>query len=323
MPHWSDSIERQIIMAMAQRRNESGHFDPESSGQLWAWQGRRRISIKETLGLELPGVYTPPLGQVLQGDKDNPSLGQTWQVETEKNNFVKLFLKSPKKTDSSAGFVIRVFDSLNSESQEAFCSAISETGMTGVALGLRGANSPERILELAEIYLGLGRCYGETITIDLMRIVDHLENEAGAEGEPIVLVLSGFAIPVGLAYASIDQRISGLIIDYTDAPQAIIEPTGTPPFFLASYAALGPNPPLVMLQCCAPRPMTIIGSPEKVNEIWMTDPVAGVLSFADQLTILKRTYKNAGNSERLTIIDRNQPRPQIKELAAQILSQCA
>jgi hypothetical protein len=232
-----------------------------------------------------------------------------------------LVLQTPRNSGTSAGFVLRVFDTLKQDTQEAFCSAVSEAGLTGVAMGLRGADSPEKLLELAEVYLGLGRCYGEAITVDLMRIVDHLENESGAEGEPIVLVLSGFAIPVGLAYASIDQRISGLIIDYTDVPRSVIEPAGTPPFFLASYAALGPNPPLVMLQCCATRPMTIIGATGKTNESWLGDPIAGVLSFANQLAILKRTYDATGNSERLTIIDADQPRPKMKELATQIMSQ--
>jgi hypothetical protein len=319
MAHWSEDIERQIIMALAQRNVESGHFDPDGSEQLWSWQGKRRVAIKDVLGLELPAVYGPPRAELIEGKAETPEKGQLWRIETERDNQAEVFLRSAPPADQLIGYILRLFDQTNRAPQEAFCESMSHLGRTGLATSLRGAESAEKLAELAEIYLGLGRCYGDVTVIDLMRILDHLEDQFRIDSEPIVLMVSGYAIPLGLAYGAIDQRVSGFILDYTDAPKAVNEPTGIAPFFLGQYSQLGANPGLVMLQCCAPRPMVIVGRPPKAEESWLKDSKAGVLSFTAQLEELKRTYDSAGCPERLTIIEPDQPKPTLEELTSQII----
>ncbi len=320
MGHWPELIERQLANALVKKCAERGHFSLESPEQLWVWQGRRRVNIKEALDLELPTVYGPPRARVIIGDPRKPNLGQTWHIETEPENLMELHLRTgTPPAGQPTAYVLQLSTVFDHEPQKQFIARIGEMGLVGMSMPLRGSDQAGGIKELAEVYLGLGRCYAGAVVTDLIRVIDHIDTHFTVEGEPIVLVLSGIGIPLGLAFAAIDQRISAVIVDFTSAPKSIIFPTAQPPFFMNQYLNLGPNPLLVLAQCCAPRLMKIIHLPENAQTPWLENEKSGVLAFTEQLKHLQTAYQTAGNPDRLEIIGPDQPKPDLRELIKKVL----
>ncbi len=320
MGHWPKLIERQLANALVKKCAACGHFSKESPEQLWVWQGQRRVNIKEALGLELPTVYGPPRARVIIGDPNKPHLGQTWHVETEAETLTELHMRTGTQvTGQPTAYVLQLSTVFDHEPQKQFTAQISEMGLVGLSMPLRGSEQPGGVEELAEIYLGLGRCFAGAVATDLLRVIDHLESHFAVEGEPIILVLSGIGIPLGLAFAAIDQRISALIVDFTSAPKSIIIPAGHPPLFTNQYLHLGPNPLLLLAQCCTPRPMKIINLPPEAQTPWLENGKSGVLPFTEQLTQLEVAYQAADNPDRLEIIPPDKPRPNITDLVKKSL----
>jgi len=320
MGQWPQLIERQLAGALLKKCASCGHFSKDSPEQLWVWQGQRRVNIKEALGLELPTIYGPPRARVIIGDPQKAHQSQTWHVETEPENPIELYLQTGLPTGGKpAAYILQLSTVSDPETQKQFTAQIGEMGLVGLSMPLRGSNHPGGIEELAEVYLGLGRCYAGAVATDLLRIIDHVENHFGLEGEPIVLVLSGIGIPIGLAFAAIDQRISALIIDFTDAPRSLLAPAGRPPLFTNQYLHLGPNPLLLLAQCYVPRPMRILHLPENAQTPWLQNEKAGVIAFTEQLKQLEFAYLASGNPDRLEILPPDQPKPPIQELIKNIL----
>lgn len=317
MTQWSEMIERHLADTLAQCCAKAGHFGEENTEQLWVWQGHRRVHIKEALGLALPPVYRPPKADLAGNQPTSSFEGQRWLVETEPNLLVDVHVHTGAA--KPRGYVLRVFEAADPEPQREFCRRVSELGLLGLSTALRGSDVPNGLHRLSEIYLGLGRCYAGAAAGDLLRVLDFVDQQFMAEGTPILLVLSGVGIPLGLAFAAIDQRVSGLIVDFTDAPAWILAPTGQPPLFLSPYLRLGPNPLLVLAQCCAPRPMTLVHPPTQTPAPWLQNRNSGVLPLVDQLVELQCTYQAAGGADRLNIVMPDQPPPSVLDLIAKYL----
>ncbi len=320
MARWPGLIERQLVNALIKKCETSGHFSKDSPEQLWVWQGQRRVSIKDALGLDLPTVYGSRKSRVILGHPAKPTAGQVWHIETEPDVLAELHVRSSEPVPGQpTAYILQLSQTADYDLQGKFTQTVSELGLVGVSAPMRGAETPGGMAELAEIYLGLGRCYAGGQVTDLLRMTDHLENQFEIEGEPIVLVLSGMGIPIGLAFAAIDQRVSAVIVDFRDAPKSITTPVGGPPMFINQYVNLGPNPLLVLAQCCAPRPMTVVGTPPDAQTPWLANPKSGVIPFTEQLTHLQAAYQASGNPERLKIIRYDKPEPSIVDLIRQTL----
>lgn len=307
-----------MVNNLIKRCANHDHFRKDSPEQLWVWQGQRRVDIKESLGLELPSVYGPPKAKIIHGRIDQPFSGQFWHVETAQDITTDLCLRTAA-AGRPAGYVLKLSESADREPQEKFCRTINQMGLAGVSVPLRGCDQPAGVFILAEIYLGLARCYAGSVVTDLMRVIDHLEHQFSIDVEPIVLMLSGLGIPAGLALTAIDQRISALVIDFTSAPKSILAPVGSPPFFKDQFLHLGPNPLLVLAQCCAPRPMAIVNYPPDAQAPWLKNHKVGVLSFVDQLAQIQNAYDAANYTERLQIFGPDKTQPQIPDLIRQSL----
>lgn len=303
MAQWPNLIERQLLNALNRAGTGGGRFDQEAADQLWVWQGKCRVDIKEALTLEVPMVYGPPKARVVRGDPDHPEKGQLWHVETEKENLIDVFMQTPPPiVEQASRYLLRVTDQIDREVHQAFCRKISAMGLVGLSSPLRNAGTPESIAELAEIYLELGRCYGGAAATDLLRVIDHLEQHFNIEGEPLILMVSGLAILPGLAFAAIDQRISGVIVDFRFAPAEVVKPTGFPPLLKEPFVHLGANPLLTIMQCVATRPMMLIGDLPDAKEPWIKNAKSGVLSFADQIKAVEELYLSENAAEHLTIV---------------------
>jgi hypothetical protein len=303
MAQWPNFIERQLLNALNRASTGGGRFDKDTAEQLWVWQGKCRVDIKEALTMEVPMVYGPPKAKIVRGSTDHPEKGQLWHVETENDNLIEVHMQTPPPIiDQSSRYLLHVTDQIDRESHQAFCKKSSAMGLGVVSYPLRNAGTQESIAELAEIYLGMGRCYGGASAMDLLRVTDHMEQLFNIEGEPLILMVSGLAIVPGLAFAAIDQRISGVIVDFRSAPATVIQPTGFPPLLKEQYVHLGANPLLTIMQCVAARPMMLIGTIEEAKEPWIKNAKSGVLSFADQIKAVEELYVSQHAGEQLTIV---------------------
>jgi hypothetical protein len=303
MAQWPNFIERQLLNALNYASNVHRHYDTDNAEQLWAWQGKCRISIKESLGTQIPAVYSPPKARMLRGKTERPEKGQLVQIETENDNVVEINIQTPPPlVEHAPKCLLKVSDEIDREYHQTFCEKASKIGLTGVSFAMRNAGIRESIGELAEIYLGLGRCYGGAVVQDLFRVTDYLEQQFNTEGEPMFLMLSGLAILPGLAFAAIDQRISGVIVDFRSARGAIERPTGFPPFLKEQYIHLGANPLLSIMECVATRPMMFIGEPAESKEPWIKGGKTGVLSFAAQRKCIEEVYESENASDQLMIV---------------------
>jgi hypothetical protein len=320
MTHWSELIEHHFASAFSRNSIKVNHFTKDSPEQLWAWQGHKRVNIKESLGLELPAIYSPPKARVIIGHPNEPEKGQTWHVESELDVLLELHLRtSPLAVGKNVGYVLQICEQSHRQTQKEFCSSIIEMGLVGLSVSPRGSYEMNGIQEFAELYQGLGRCYAGAAVYDLIRVIDHMEHHFKIDIEPIVLVLSGKMIPIGLALGAIDQRISAVIIDFTHSAAPPFVPDGSVPLFKQVYDHLGPNPWLILTQCFAPRPITLIHLPAQSEESWLKNPKAGVMSFSNQIESLSSTYEAAEYPQRLTIIPTDKPRPSLMELVKQSL----
>ncbi len=304
MAQWPNLIERQLVNALNRTRARGVPLAGNESGQLWSRQGKCRADIKDALGVEWPTVYSPPKARVIRGMPEHPEKGQIRHVETEPDNLIEVHLQTPPPTtEPLLRYMLEVSDDVHRESHRAFCEKISQMGLIGVSAALRNAGTPESIAELAEIYLGAGQCYGGVSVLDFLRITDHLEHHFNMEGDPLILVVSGLAILPGLAFAAIDQRISGILVDFRSATAAIDRPVGFPPLFRDQYIHLGTNPLLTLMECVAPRPMMLAGAPENASEAWIKNTKSGVLAFDDQRKTLQELYESENAGEQLIIVE--------------------
>ncbi len=315
MTQWPDLIERQVASVLSKKCTRVNHFTKDGPEQLWIWQGQRRVDIKDALGLELPTIYGPPRFHIAVGQPGKPELGQLWKIETTADQFTDLYLHADVSTAAQpTAFILRVFDRDDPSEQKDICRQISQEGLIGLATHLRGAAKPEIMAQLAEIYLGIGRCFAGAVVSDFLRIIDHIEHQFNIDGTPIVLILSGLAIPMGLAMAAIDQRISALVVDFDESSTPFLEPSGRAPLFINQYLHLGANPFLVLCQCYAPRPLLVIHRLQDAAKPWLSDSRSGILSFAEQLDLLKGTYDAAGYPDRVETISPDNPRPNLTEM---------
>jgi hypothetical protein len=234
---------------------------------------------------------------------DRHDKGQLVQIETENDNLVEIHIQTPPLlVEHSPKFLLNVSEEIDREYHRTFCEKVSKMGLAGVSFAIRNAGTRESIGELAEIYLGFGRCFGGAVVQDLFRVTDYLEQQFNTEGEPVFLMVSGLAILPGLAFAAIDQRISGVIVDFRSAPGAIERPTGFPPFLKDQYIHFGANPLLSIMECVATRPMMFIGEPAESKEPWIKGGKTGVLSFAAQRKCLEGVYESENAADRLMIV---------------------
>ncbi len=300
----SDQIKREIERLLALGKGKS-HFTQNDANELWFWQGHMRVNIKNTLSLELPAVYGPPKAIPVNSNSQPPQQNiQIWNVETEPGINVPLEIHLPRNiTAQPSGFVLKIFEQLDEKQTKNFCEEITSSGLACSYFSIRTSNSFDNdIYKLAQIYLDSGRCLSGVIATDIIRVVDYIEHQFQIEGEPIVLIASGKIASAILACSAIDQRISGIILDYAGDTDSLMSFTGKAPFFRDPYLHLGANPWLVLAQCCVPRPIAILNLPENINEPL---PVNKMLSFAEQLEILQNTYKSAGKENNLYIIDKS------------------
>ena len=304
MAERSDQIKREVERLLASGKGKS-HVVQGDANELWFWQGHMRVNIKDALSLELPAVYGPPKANlVIQRDGQHREDVQLWNVETEPGINVALNISLPAHTISHpAGVVLKVFERIDEEQANRFSELITSSGLACGYFPIRTSESFDNdIYKLAQVYLDSGRCLAGVIAVDLIRIIDHIEHQFQIEGEPIVLNISGEIASAGLACAAIDQRISGIIIDYEGQIDSLMSFTGKAPLFRDPYLHLGANPWLVLAQCCIPRPMAIMNLPEKMD---ITPPVDKMLSFGEQLDILQKTYKSVAQEDNLYIIDKS------------------
>ncbi len=306
----SDQIKRNVERLLSSGKGKS-HFSQGDSNQLWFWQGHMRVNVKEALSLDLPTVYGPPRANLAESS-DNKDVVQLWKVETEPGINIPLTINLAKTaTNQPAGFVLKIFERADDNEYKNFCGQITSAGLACGCFSIRTSESfGNDIYKLAQVYLDGGRCLGGVIASDLIRIIDHIEHQFQIEGEPIVLVISGEISSVGLACGAIDQRISGIIIDYMGKEDSLISFTGKAPFFRDPYLHLGTNPWLVLGQCCVPRPIAILNPP---NNTQSKPPVDKMLTLTEQIDILRSTYKSAGKEGNLYVFDKP-PLPDVPEI---------
>ncbi len=317
----SDQVVRQILSEL-QSCCAKGHFSDESPEKLWFWQGHRRVDIKESLCFELPPVYGPPKADLVKGKVEDATSLQVWNVKTEQQIHTRLALKSPKvKAGRTQSFVMKIFDTPDTRGQDEFISQITQAGHTALCLNLRYSEQINDIHELAEMYLGFGKSYAGEVVIDLMRVIDHLEHQHQIEADPIILLLSGATVPFGLALSSIDQRISAIIIDYSDPDDPLLNISGRAPFFKGQFTHLGPNPWLVLAQCSVPKPMTILGSPRQSHPELAEPAKSCLLTFGQIVDNLRQTYQISGFDSRLNLPDVQKTQPNITHLIDAMIEQ--
>jgi hypothetical protein len=218
-------------------------------------------------------------------------------VQTEPGIHRPLYLQYAATPAARAGVVLQLGDP--PQSPREFCREVSSLGLTAAVSTLRAGADPLKQARAAELYLSIGKSYAGLAVTDLLRILDHLENQLELEGEPIILILSGVAIPIGLSLAAIDQRIGGVILEFS-GENIVGGPTGCPPLFVNPYVLLGANPTLSLAQCCAPKPMLMVDFPISEDR-WLGVNQSGVLSAMEQLEELQRTYEVSGHPERLDV----------------------
>jgi len=317
MPGPSEGLERQITADVGRYAGKIA-FAGSTAEDLWLWQANRRADLKLALAVELPTVYGPPKSRIIRGDTEAREQLQVWMVETEPHVSRPLYLQvGPQAAARPTAVVLDISESADDRAQEEFCGQMASIGLTGAASCLRAGTEPFDPAGLAEIYFGLGKSYAGAAVVDLLRIVDHLENQLRVEGEPIILVASGLAIPVGLALGAIDQRITGLVMLF-DQWEVLGKPGGRLPLFVSQYVHLGPNPMLTLALCCVPRPLLMVNYPTD-EDSWLPGNKSAVLSASRQLDTLRETYRIAGRSESLEVVTAEEDKGNVLDLLKSFL----
>lgn len=300
MGEWSEQVKRQLVAALGEcsRKTEFVGTEP---GELWLWQAERRSALKTAMGIELPTVYGPPKSRIVIGRPDHPHDLQQWMVETEHGIHSAVTQQSQPSINGRIGaVVVHLLDREDNELQPRLCRELSESGLAVASITLRGGYGPMGIAPVAQVYLGVGRPYAGAVINDLLRVMDHLESILELEGDPTILVIPGHLAELGLAYAAIDQRINGIVVDLS-TQHPLGDPDGRVPWFAGLYSHLGPNPTQTLIQCCVPRPITILNWPNDLPA-WIDVPKSGVRSPADQLQTILRTYDIAGQHDRFATL---------------------
>ncbi|NLX04136.1 MAG: hypothetical protein GXY33_03210 [Phycisphaerae bacterium] len=298
MPEWSEQLERQLASALA-RCAPQVRFDGRDAGALWLWQAKRKAALNEALGLDVPTVYGPPKATLVKGQEKAVDQFQVWSVETEPGVALQVHMRAVAALAGRPGaIVINLADRFDPAEHETFCGRINAMGLTAVSLTPRGLHD-NSVWSLAAAYLGLGQSYAGVAVSDLLRVVDHIESLLEVESEPLIVLGSGWLVPVVLAFAALDQRITGLVIGFGDG-ETLGGPTDRPPLFMNAYMHLGPNPVLTLAQCVVPKPMLLSNFPER-SVGWLTNGKSGVLAPTEQLKQLTETYHVAGHPDRLEL----------------------
>ncbi len=289
----TDPVVRGILTDLS-NKPEKGPFLDTSTDQLWFWQGKRRIDIKESLGLDLPSVYGPPNAKLVRETSTTSGNIQIWEIETEPQITRTLRINlGTAPTTQPTGFVLGIFPEENPKAMEEFENKITKEGLVALSITLRTTDK-FNIDTLAEIYLNMGRCYAGVCATDIIRILDHIEHQFHIDNEPIILWSSGISTSIGFTVSAIDKRISATIVDYSDTTESLLTPLGKPPIYKDIYQHLGASPWLVVAQCCLPKPLVFIGTPQNRNITPLIENSNNVfLSFDNQMKILKATYKSA------------------------------
>lgn len=298
-----------------------GPFTDPNGEQLWFWQGRRRIDIKESLGIDIPAVYGPPNAKILEESQENGRFLSVWQVEVEPGitRNIRVSYRDPNSSVFN-GFVVGVFEKKEDEKEsglEAFERKVVKEDLVAVSI-LLAADSVFDIECLSEIYLNMGSCYGGLCVAEIIRVIDHMEHQYNIDGEPIILVAEGRAASLAILLGAIDKRVSAIVVDYNSSFEPLLSPTAKPPLYRDIYKLLGPQPWLVVAQCCIPKPLVVIGRPANADGIKLSDSEEKIFSGLDeQLKILKSTYKGVGAEKKLLVIDSAEDITQIlREIAA-------
>lgn len=297
----SEQLDRQIAAALS-RCAEKLSFTGTVAEDLWLWQAKCRGGVKEALALEMPTVYGPPTAKLVSGDPNSPGQLQLWDVTTDQGLADRVYVQSSGTgARRPAGIVMDLAGEDSSQEAERFCRQVVAMGLAGAVTCAKTGSDRSELAQLAALYLGLGKSYAGAVVGDLMRVLDHLESQLKFESEPIILAAGGPAMPIALALAAVDQRISGLVLDFSETVQ-VSGPAGCPPLFINQYLHLGPNPILSLALCGVPRPILLVDWPTEQTDYWSDVNKTAVLSPADQLDALRRAYRISGHPERIELI---------------------